>query len=258
MDFYGYTISINNVKFFLVFSILFLLASLIIFILCSYFVLKFLQISIDNNNVFFYQYNKKSQKILDIYGDYKVSKIYLVRQPLGKSITFLLNVITLYNYEKLILESHDNFPYHTLIIFEIEMPDNKRKLLLLEKNNCISICENFIINQLFETKLLQLKQKNCKNDKNRYTLKSILKSTQERIGNEKFFNWHICKNNCQEFIKEVLITINKYSKSNKEFIFRNKIMKHITQSEFTLHICNCLCVIYNIIEKYIYDNNIFN
>ena len=101
--------------------------------------------SIDNNNILFYQYNKKSQKILDAYGDYKITKIYLVRQPFSKIVTFLLNILTLYNYEKLINESHDNFPYHSLLIFEIKLPNNMRKLLLLEKHNYINICENFFV-----------------------------------------------------------------------------------------------------------------
>ena len=36
----------------------------IIFVICSFFILKFLQISFEYNNIFFYQYNKKCQKIM--------------------------------------------------------------------------------------------------------------------------------------------------------------------------------------------------
>ena len=42
--------------------------------------------------------------------------------------------------------------------------------------------------------------------RNKYTISSILKETQDRIGNEKFFNWHICRNNCQMLTKELLVT----------------------------------------------------
>ena len=58
--------------------------------------------------------------------------------------------------------------------------------------------------------------------------------------------------------KEILKTIGNYDITNKDFIFRDKLFKIIIPSEFTLHIGNCLCVFYNIIEKYIYDSNIFN
>jgi len=243
--------SLNYVKYIIIFLILFFVVSIILFIIVSYFVLKFLKLSIDNNNILFYQYNKKSQKILDLYGDCKITKIYLIRQPFSKFITFLLNIFTFYNYKKLINESQDNFPYHSLIVFEVKLKNGFKKMLLLEKNNCINISENFFINNSQEIKQLRLKNKH-------YTINSILNKTQTRLGNEKYFNWHLYKNNCQEFTKEILKTVRNYNTTNKEFIFRDKLFKIIIPSEFTLHIGNCLCVFYNILEKYIYDSNVLN
>ena len=240
-----------NMRYILFFSIIFIVVSLTLFIVCSYLVLKVLKIGIDNNNILFYQYNKKSQKIIDVYGDHKITKIYLVRQPLSKIITFWLNILTLYNYEKLINETHENFPYHIVLLVEIKLQNGMRKLLLIEKNNCINIYENFLINQLQDIKTINLKNKN-------YTINSILNTTQTRVGNEKFFNWNLYKNNCQEFTKEILKTIGNYNKTNKEYIFRDKLFKIIIPSAFTLHICNCFCIFLNVIEKYIYDSNIFN
>jgi len=84
-------------KYITIFLLLVLVVSMLLFIIVSYFILKFLRISLDNNNILFYQYNKKSKKILDLYGNYKLTKIYLIRQPFSKFITLLLNIITLYN-----------------------------------------------------------------------------------------------------------------------------------------------------------------
>ena len=270
MDFLNYNININeiinkdilpNIQYIIFFSVIFVVVSFIIFIVSSYFVLKVLKMGIDNTNILFYQYNKKSQKILDTYGDNKLTKIYLVRQPFSKMVTFFLNVFTLYNYEKLINESPDNHPYHILLVCEIKLSNGLRKLLLIEKNNSINICENFLINNLQDIKTIKLNNKHLINkhlNNKHLTLNSILKTTQQRVGNELFFNWNLYKNNCQEFTKEILKTIGNYNKTNKEYIFRDKLFKLIIPSEFTLHIGNCLCVIGNIIEKYIYDSNIFN
>jgi hypothetical protein len=41
------------------------------------------------------------------YGDYKIKRIYLMRQPLHKIINFMLNIITLYQYNKLINQSKE-------------------------------------------------------------------------------------------------------------------------------------------------------
>ena len=243
-----------HIKYIIICLLLFLIVSMLLFIIISYFILKFLKLSIDDNNILFYHYNKKSKKILDLYGDCKITNMYLIRQPFSKTITFILNIFTLYNYEKIINESQDIFPYHCLIMFEVILKNNMKKMLFIEKNNCINICDNFLIHNTQEIKKLNIKHK-------KLTINSILNITQARLGNETYFNWHLYKNNCQNFTKEILKTIGKYNKINKDFIFRdklnNKLINMISPSEFTLHIGNCVCVVCNIIEKYIYDNNFF-
>jgi hypothetical protein len=230
--------------------LLFIITSFILFTIFTYFALYFLKISIDYNNVFFYQYNKKCQRILDEYGDCKINKIYIVRQPFGKIIHLAFNILTLFNYNKYINESDDNCPYHPTLIFEINA-NGKTKFLLLEKNNSINICETFLINKSFDFKKVPIQ-------KNKHTLNKVLKNTKKRIGNHKFFNWNVYKNNCQAFTKEILITLDKYNDEYKEFIFSDKIMKHYSPSDFTVHIINCLCSALNFVEKYLLDNNIFS
>lgn len=227
-----------------------IISGILLCCIVSYFILKMLKLSIDDNNILFYQYNKKSKKILDLYGNCKITKMYLVRQPFTKFLCFVLNIFSLYNFDKLIKESQDNCPYHVFIMFEISLDNGMKKMILLEKNNCINISENFIINNSQEIKQLKIKK--------HYTINYILNKTQSRLGNETYFNWHIFKNNCQCFIKEILTTIGKYNKFKKEFIFRDKIFKIIIFSDFIYHIGFCLYIIYNVIEKYIYDSIIFN
>ena len=84
------TIFLPNIKYIIFFSVIFIIVSSIIFVVISYIILKLLKMKIDNNNILFYKYNKKSQKILDIYGDFKVSKVYIVREPLTKLMSLLI------------------------------------------------------------------------------------------------------------------------------------------------------------------------
>ena len=115
-----------SIKYIVICLLLFFLVSMFLFIIISYFILKFLKLSIDDNNILFYHYNKKCKKILNLYGDCKITNIYLIRNPFSKTMTFILNIFTLYNYEKLINESHDNFPYHCLMIFEVKLKNNMK------------------------------------------------------------------------------------------------------------------------------------
>jgi len=248
MLFFDLNIDISYLNLLIFFSVITLFCGVIIFIVVSYFTIKFLQLSIDDNNVFFYKYNKKSQRILDSYGDCKINKIYLVKQPLGKMITTFLNVITLYNYKKCISDLNDTYLYHAAFIFELIAHDGNRKFILLEKNNFINISDNFKMYDNQEIKYIKI------NNKNLFTLNKILSKTQHRIGIHNFFNWNTYKNNCIEFSKEILITLNKLNNKNIQFISCDKIINNLNLSDFTIHIINSIIVIYNILEKYINGN----
>lgn len=250
---------------FLLTSLGLLLVGFLCFVICSYYVLRFLQMSFEYNNVFFYQYNQKCRKILDEYGDHEVIRVYVVRQHLGKLVSLLFNMLTLFKYNQCLKESTDNYMYHTALLFEIKQGKH-RKFLLVEKNNCINICETFLMNKTNTIRCICLQQKQKQKQKSKQktkqkqkpTLNTILKTTQERIGNNKFFNWNICKNNCQQFTKEILVTLGVHNEECAKFIFSDMIIqKYCLLSDFSLHVIHCLFIIINFVEKYIYDSALF-
>lgn len=250
------------VLFFLQLLIVFFL--IILLMVIFYIIIKFLEISLDKM-VFFYDYNKLCKKILKKYGDCEINKIYLIRSSLNQIYTILLNIITLFKYDELVKMSEDNFPYHTMLLLEVKLKNNedknKVKLLLLEKNNCITINDNFILTQgmhIEEVEINKNKKEENKEEKNKIYLKDFLEETKNRMGNEKFFNWHLFENNCQEFTKELLITSGSYDDYYKKIIFSNKMFKLIHLSEFFYCMFNCLCIIYNFLEKYIFEIDLFD
>lgn len=247
-------INIHTIKKVLFYLFIFLTVICVLFVISSYYIIKLLNIDIYDFNVFFYDYNKNCKRILEKYGDCKISKIYLTRKPFSKSITFILNIISMYEYDKLMINKNNSFLRHNGIIFEVKLNNGQEKLLFLEKNNSINICENFFIQNKQELKRIIIK-------KNYYTINDILNSTQKKIGSEKYFNWHIYKNNCKIFIKELLKTIGKYNKSNKDFISHevniDTFVNTVIPSEFTQHMINSTINIFNIIEKYICDFDFF-
>ena len=72
-------------------------------------------------------------------------------------------------------------------------------------------------------------------------------TTKDRMGNEKFFNWHLYRNNCHNITKEILITLKAYNKKNRDFIC-DKYEKEIIP-EFNLYLINTIHNIYNIAES---------
>ena len=236
--------------------IIFFVFAFIAFVICSYFLYKYLQVNIDNNYVYFYDYNETIKDLLEKYGDCKIHKLYLIREPVTKLAYYFIDILTFYKYKNQYM-----FPYHTSLMCEINLPNNIKKYIIIEKNNCININENYNINEKQDIKCIavfnkkSLRKNNIKNDRKKYketnvTLNDILKKTQERIGNDKFFNWHIYKNNCQLFTKELLITLGYFTGENETYIFQDEILKTVYFSETTIHILNCIINTYNVIQKY--------
>jgi hypothetical protein len=254
MKIFDYEIDINssidfinkNIYSIIGLSILLFIFVFIIFIFVSFVIIKLLKSEIDNNNIFFYDFNKHEKYILEKYGNYKIEQIYIVKQPLNAFIDFIINILTFNRYKQIINESKEYLPHHTQFILSIRLPNKMKKLILLEKNNCVSLSENFTVHNDKKIKVINVKKKG-------YTLNKLLDDTLKRIGKHAFFNWHIYKNNCQRFSKEILLTIGKLTKENKDFLYEDRIFQRYYPSEFMLHILNCLCVILNIFEKYIYN-----
>ena len=251
MNIFGVNINIKlgYWKLILMCIICILILGFFIWLVSSYYIYKWLKMSIDKDYYYFNQYNNDCSEILDTYGDYSIKRIYLVRQPITKFAKILLNLITFYKFEremkKYIATTNNRvfFPQHTSIIAEIELPDKTRKKILIEKNNCLKLALNFRISDKQDMKKISMKK--------HYTINKLLDITRKRIGNDIFFNWSICRNNCQTLTKEILITLERFSDTNKKFIYQKDFAKQIKFSEFSLHIMNSIINICNTLENLI-------
>jgi len=145
--------------------------------------------------------------------------------------------------KKYIETNESFFPFHTSIIIEVGLPNNNKKKIMIEKNNCIKLSLDFRIANNQDMRNISIRKK-------KYSLNTLLGQTQERIGSNVFFNWHISRNNCQNLVKEVLVTLNKFEK-NKKFILQSEIFNHLKFSSFSLHFINTIINLANVIESII-------
>jgi len=116
-----------------------LAATFIVWLVCSYYVLKWFKMNIDRDYFYFNEYNADCCNILENYGDYPIKRIYLVRQPITQTMKTLINILTLYKFERemkkyIKLTNKGGFlVQHTSIIIEVELSDKTRKSILIEK-----------------------------------------------------------------------------------------------------------------------------
>ncbi len=212
---------INNKHFYskllFLLSIILLIINIFLLIL-GYHICKWLYKKVYNEYFSVDNYTKYQKEILKKYGNNKVNKIYIVKfnildkgQLCNNPLFKKLLCIYLPNGD-IFLENNKNILNHCSIICKLKT-NKGYKFILIEKNASIRIKLNFNIK---ENKIL----KSVKLEKE-WKFKDILNDTKKRMGKKKFFYWHICKNNCQHWVKEILITLGKFNKKNKEFIIQD-------------------------------------
>jgi len=247
----NYNIEERYVKYILWLVLLVVICSTIVAVVGSFFVLKYIRSEFDDHGVFFNHYNKKSQQVLDKYGDFKINNLYLVRIPLTKLAMLAINLGTCYTLNEYIKLSPVEFPYHSVLICEIKIKNKygkKRKLFMIEKNNCVSINDSFAISHNWDMLKINIQP-------NYFSLNSILNDTRSRIGDAKFFNWNLFTNNCNALSKEILITIDKFTPNIRKFICRDHLIHSLaTPTDFTIHLLNCYHIRTNICQTYVFDN----
>ena len=85
---------------------------------------------------------------------------------------------------------------------------------MIEKNNYLKITGNYDVAKETQEKLkLRLGKREKEND-----FKRDLRYNKKRMGVNKYFNWHIHRNNCHSNTKELLKTLKVYNKKNQDFI----------------------------------------
>ena len=194
----------------------------------------------DDYNIYFNEYNAQSKKVIDRYGDKKITRAYLITTPITNFTLLILNIITMQNCKDVIRST-----MHMQLLVEIVINKRRKKMILIDKSNCINILTDFHINDTSTIHKIKIK--------NKTSLRGILDKTRDRIGETHFFNWHIYKNNCHYFINKLISIINcefkcRCIKSPKKFKHLFNIMFLNTFSMHLYHVCMFL---YNFVQKYI-------
>ena len=218
---------------------------LICFIMMSYIFLFFLKKNI-NNYTIFNEYTVSSKIAIEKYGDNKIINAYLLVEPIHIFYSLIYKVLSLNNSCECIKEVR-----HTTLLLEVKINKDENKLILIDKTNCIDILTEFSINDKYTVIPIRLKSKS----KSILTLRKVLDRTCERIGKNKFFNWHFYKNNCNYFIDNVIKTMNKdfvydklFFKSKKE---KKNMFHNALYSTFRVRVWYSSVFLFDFVTKYL-------
>lgn len=151
------------------------------------------------------------RKMLEKIGDEKIISLKIVRTPLSKFVSTLLNVISLGAYQKAVKES----PYDSM--FHLAMLINGR--YTTEKNEVIKLYQGTPVKKNSETFDLSVSKD--------VSIGQLFENGRKKMGDDNFTNYDARSNNCQDFLLGLLdgsgLTTDgarKFIKQDAEVIFK--------------------------------------
>ncbi len=185
------------------------------------------------------------KKLLEKHGNEVITEMQIARTPLQSWTELLLNIFSLYEFNRI----KNNNNYDNYFHLNLNITTNKRTKLILEKNEVLNLQAGHKMETTTEFMTITDIPKNL-------TLAEVIERTRLKQGN-KFFNYKASSNNCQIFIRDVLIANGIDRKEYNDFIIQN------TQSIFENNIflrktANTVTDIGSVANNIIYGNGLAN
>ena len=158
------------------------------------------------------RFSTADQAFIDHYGNYPINKITVCRSPINKMVGSALNIMTFGKWEKAKAKYGYDKIFHLFMLIDI-LDTTKQKIItcILEKNDTPR-CHLYNEPTSNDTE--------CVNVEKQYngTLKSLLTSTIAEMGSGQFWTYDAFKNNCQDFLLNVLGANQLLSPQSQSFI----------------------------------------
>lgn len=169
-------------------------------------------------------YQPYVRKLLDEIKGNKIIKLVVIREPIKEAVNMLVNVITVNKVNEFKKDVGVDDLFHLYMIATLD----NGKLIRIEKNAEIDIKE---VNNI--PNVNQLNMLNIVITSN-LSVNELLNNTRQKIGDRLFFDYDGIKNNCQDFLYNILY-MNGFEKDNptmKSFIKQDlvKLSKNLSQT----------------------------
>ena len=153
------------------------------------------------------RWTKNSQNILNKYGNDKIFKIYAFRQPLNKIVESAVKVISLGKFDP---QKHGfDKMYHLGLLVKLENGTD----IVIEKNETPAI---FVGKAPSNSELREIPI----SDRD-ITINKMLDKLLEKVSKDQIFLYSGLKNNCQQFVKDILQSNNMWNNDLDKFIYQD-------------------------------------
>jgi hypothetical protein len=156
-------------------------------------------------------YNNNAKRMMAKYGHEQIKSMAIYRTPLPSMLNKVINVVSLGQWEELKKKyGFDKF-YHLALVLTLK----NNKNIIVEKNEVISVSDSYKTNS--DTEVLPIDNYTLP-----ITLNELLDKARKSFGNDmKYFGYDPFDNNCQVFIKYILMSNGLYTIKINNFLFQD-------------------------------------
>jgi len=161
-------------------------------------------------------FGRRTTKTLRKYGDYPIVQMTLMRTPLDKMLLLAMEGMSLGVFQNTMRTyGFDEF-FHLALVVTIKIEGGYDRKIIIEKEDIINVNDGYKTSRNTQTYSLPMDV-----GRRRLTINKLLSATRDAVGAERFYLYDPFKNNCQNFIRNILASVGLLSKEADEFIYQN-------------------------------------
>lgn len=160
------------------------------------------------------EYSKESKRTLKKYGNDKIVSLTLIRTPIQKGITTVLNALSKGKFKEFLKNSpYDKF-FHLALLAEVEDKNGNNKIIVIEKNERPNISTKYKIDKASEIKKVIYYG-------SKTPLRIFLNNALNKYGKTRFFRYEAFNLNCQRFIIDLLESNDLLDEPTKKWVLQD-------------------------------------
>jgi hypothetical protein len=143
-------------------------------------------------------YPNSAKKTMATLGDLPVESAEIVRTPISAVLSKFINLLSAGKFEQASKDAGYDKLFHLQLVLNVRSTNGQMKKVAIQKTERVQV-DGSLTGVTAETEYLNISIGNKK-----FTSNEMLEKTRKRIGDRDFFGYDSFKNNCQNFILNLL------------------------------------------------------
>jgi len=160
-------------------------------------------------------YPNSAKKTMATLGDLPVESAEIVRTPISAVLSKFINLLSAGKFEQASKDAGYDKLFHLQLVLNVRSTNGQMKKVAIQKTERVQV-DGSLTGVTAETEYLNISIGNKK-----FTSNEMLEKTRKRIGDRDFFGYDSFKNNCQNFILNLLKSEGLAGAKETKFLYQD-------------------------------------